>query len=94
MTIMGLMSTMRGQLSTIYMYESMHKQAFVYNYTAFLTFEGIVGLGVTLYFMYVSKNFIWVLSTGLCMSIIGTLITLTYPESPRWLIKSGQIKEA
>ena len=58
MTIMGMMSTMRGQIGTIYQYESLQKDAFVLNYMAFLIFEGIVGLGVTLYFMYVSKNYI------------------------------------
>ena len=58
MTIMGMMSTMRGQIGTIYQYESLQKDAFVLNYMAFLIFEGIVGLGVTLYFMYISKNYI------------------------------------
>ena len=91
---MGMMSTIREQIGTIYLYESLQKHAYVLTYTTLLAVEGVAGVLVSLFFMYVSKNFIWVLSTGLCMSIIGTLITLTYPESPRWLIKSGQIKEA
>ena len=94
MTIMGMMSTMRGQISTIYLYESMQKEVFVLTYMFFLCFEGIVGLGVSLYFMYVSKNYISLLASGFCMQVIGTLISFIFPESPRWLIKSGQINRA
>ena len=94
MTIMGMMSTIRAQIGTIYLYESLQKHAFVLTYTIFMALEGAAGVFVSLYFMYVSKNFIWLLATGFCMQIVGTIITLTYPESLRWLIKSGQIKEA
>ena len=94
MTIMGMMSTVRGQIGTIWLYESLQKDAFVLTYTCLLTFEGIVGLGVTLYFMYISKNYVSLLAIGFCMQIVGTLISFTYPESPRWLIKSGQINRA
>ena len=56
--------------------------------------EGVIGILCSLYFMYVSKNWMWLLVTAFILQILGTLGSFAFPESPRWLIKKGQIQRA
>ena len=44
--------------------------------------------------MYITKDWFWLLFGAYCMQILGTIGVLFFPESPRYLIKSGQIDRA
>ena len=89
MIILGAMSTARMQVMSIYIYENMNKS----NYTNMMTVtsmgQGLVGVGIVLYFTYVSKSAHWLLLIAFIMQIGGCLMSLFMYESPKFLIKSG-----
>ena len=76
------------------MYESVKRDHYITLYTIYGMLEGFNGLIATFYFMFVSKNFqglFFMAYTWLTLSLVAVFF---YPESPRYLIKSGQIDEA
>ena len=89
MMLMGMTATVRAQISVVYFYESLTKESYDYFYSIVAMLEGFIGLGAALYFQMVSKNWFWLLFTGYVLQVLGTIGSFFYPESPRWLIKTG-----
>ena len=71
------------------MYESLRKDHFTKTYTAIAMVEGVLGLGAALYFRFVSKNWYWLILGGYFAQVVGSIAFFFFPESPRYLVKSG-----
>lgn len=56
--------------------------------------EGLCGLYATLHFMFLSKSYFGLLIVGYIWLALAAISVFFYPESPRYLIKSGQVDEA
>ena len=87
--VLGMVATSRAQVSVIYLFESLTKETFVTTYTMCTCMEGVFGLFGSIYFMYISKNWFWLLLGAYIMQIIGTTLVCFFPESPKYLVKSG-----
>ena len=89
MATLGATSTVSMQVMAIYMYENMNKV----NYTNMMTVtsmgQGLVAVGVVVYFTYASKSALWLLLIAFMMQICGGMMSLFMYESPKFLIKSG-----
>ena len=89
-----MVATARAQVSVIYLFESFTKEHFVTVYSICSSMEGVFGLIGSMYFMYISKNWFWLLFAAYILQIIGTTAVFFFPESPKYLVKSGQLCEA
>ena len=94
MTIMGLCATIRTNISVIYYHESLTKKHFATFFSILASTEGVFGMLSTIYFVFISKNWVYIIGVGLLMQLCGTICSYFFLESPRWLIKSGQIRRA
>ena len=94
MILLGMMSTVRLQVCVVYIYESMKKEHFTKTYAAIACFEGVLGLAAVLYFKFISKDYFWLLLSGYILQVAGSFASFFFPESPRYLIKTGMITEA
>ena len=94
MFVIGMMSTERITVGVNYMYESMPRKNYTLFYTIIAMGEGLCGLIATCYFMFISKTSFWILFLSFCMMGFAAVCTFLYPESPRYLIKTGQIDQA
>ena len=89
MMVLGMMATIRTQVSVVYFYESMTKQNYTLMYATMAMLEGFIGLTAALYFQYMSKNWFWLIFFGYVAQVFGTIGSFFFPESPRYLIKTG-----
>ena len=72
----------------------MIKKHFATFFSILASVEGFFGMMTTIYFVFISKNWVWLIGVGLLMQLCGTICSYFFLESPRWLIKSGQIRRA
>ena len=90
----GMVSTVRVNVGVNYMYESMHRDHYVNLCTFMAMGEGVIGTFATLYFMFISKGILGLLLIIFSLNVVSMISSFFYPESPRFLIKSGRIEEA
>ena len=56
--------------------------------------EGIIYIYLTIYFRFISKNWLWPQVFGVCLSFVTiTLVYLWIPESPKWLYKKQRYEQ-
>jgi len=56
--------------------------------------EGLTYIWLTIYYRYISKNWVWPEVFSLGMIVVSwTLILVWMPESPKWLYKKGKFQE-
>ena len=93
---MGLLATPRLHVSTILLFELMQTEKWTLAYALICVFgEGLSGLVPAIYFIYVSKNWYWLMvgcTVNCSISAFGTYFIL--PESPKFLISTGQLEKA
>lgn len=94
LVVEGMVATARTQVSVIYLFESLKKEDFAKIYSIISSMEGIIGVFCSIYFMYLSKSWFWLLLVGFTLQLIGTIGVCFFPESPKYLIKTGQIDRA
>ena len=90
----GMVATARAQVSVIYLFESLKKDHFAKVYSLMSSIEGVIGVMSAIYFIYISKSWLWILLVGYCLQVAGTIGVFFFPESPKYLIKTGQIDRA
>lgn len=91
---MGCMATITTQVGFIYAYENLRVKNYEMVTILLGLMEGLIGVFGALYFSYITKNYFPLILSGFIPAIIGALGVLYYYESPRFLIKSGQITKA
>jgi len=94
MFVMGLMATIRVQVSVMFLYEIFSRAQYQRVYTSLAMFEGVAGVFAALYFKYLSKDANGLMFISYMMLCIGTIASFFYPEAPRYLVKSNQIDRA
>ena len=94
MLVLGMCATVRAQVGMVYLLENVQKKHFSIAVAVFHMFEGAVMIIGALYFLYATKNWFWLILAGWIMAIIGTVGVFFFPESPVYLIKSGQLIRA
>jgi hypothetical protein len=62
--------------------------------TIWIVMEAVVYIMLTIYFRYISKNWIWSVFVGLILNLVCTLLTIILiPESSMWLYEKKRYKE-
>lgn len=57
--------------------------------------DGSTYIFLTVYFRYISKNWLYPQIVGLVLTVIPAVaVSLLIPESPKWLFRKGKFKEA
>lgn len=92
--IMGGLATITTQVGFIYAYENMRVKNYELTTIVLGLSEGFISVFGALYFSYITKNYYPLILTGFVLTLLGTFGVLYYYESPRFLIKSGQITKA
>ena len=93
-TVVGMGATISSSIYTIYVYELMTKDNYTTAIMARYIIEGLSSLFIPLYFNYLSNDSQWLLLFIFSMKFIGAILTQFLHESPRYLISTGQLKEA
>ena len=62
--------------------------------TIFFCLESLSVFFAAIYFMFISQVAAWLLLGGLFMQFVGTVAVFFIPESPKWLIKKGELDAA
>ena len=83
----GFATTIRVNVGFVYMMELMPKRLQNFYASSYNTLEGSVLLLGTLYFWFVSKDWIYFTMIGFAMQIWCCISILFLPESPRLLIE-------
>ena len=86
MIIIGMTTTIRQQVCIIYLYESFRKEHYARVLAFIVSIDGIVGIIGALYFLFVSKNWLYLYSVAFIMQLLGTVGCLSFHESPKYLI--------
>ena len=71
----------------------MVKEHFTIAYIVLAMGEAVVGALTALYFRYLSKDYFYLLLGGIIILVIGSFGSFFWVESPRYLLKSGQLDE-
>ena len=91
--VLGAISTIRVQIGVVYLYESLTKANYQQLYTFMSILDGVVGILVVIYFKFY-KDWYYILLIGCFTQLVGSVCFWFLQESPRYLIKSGQIDQA
>jgi len=94
MVMLGITAAERVQVGVNYMYESMERQHYRSFYTLIAASQGLIGIFATIYFMFIGKSSFWIVFLAFCMVGAATLSIFFLQESPRYLVKSGQLSQA
>lgn len=86
-TIFGMMTTIRVNIGFVYMMEMMPKRKQSFYASLYNTFEGTILLQGTIYFWFISKDWIYFTLFGFALQCWNCIAILFVPESPRWLIE-------
>lgn len=92
--VLGMCSAVRTQVAYIYMYENMRPKHYERTTGIIHVIEGTLAVFGALYFFYISKYWFPLIFGGFMLSVFGNIGVWFYYESPRYLIKSGQIQKA
>lgn len=57
-------------------------------------YEAFIYLFVCLYFAFLNKDWVYIQIPTIGFGVLGSLLLLTQPESPRFLISSGKFDQA
>ena len=55
--------------------------------------DSLVALGGVVYFVFLSKNWLWFVLIGYILTAFGMLGSLFIPETPKYLMKVGKLDE-
>jgi len=90
----GLATTIRVNIGFVYMMELMPKRNQTFYGSAYNVLESSVLLLGTLYFWFVSKQWIYFTLFGFGLQIFSVITIQFLPESPRLMVELGRLDEA
>ena len=93
-TVLGMMSTIRGQVTTRYVYETMRKVHWTISLSAFYMINTLLVLLASIYFSFFSNDWFSLIYGCSACSMLATIVSPFLPESPRYLISTGQLEKA
>lgn len=93
-TVLGAMNSWRTTVGYVYIMECVPKKAQTPVTSLWNVQEGGIYLLATLYFWKVSKHWFWFSLVGYIWNIISAVFMIWMPESPRYLVNSGQLQKA
>lgn len=94
MFTIGMVATIRAQVGFIYLFENMRVKHYERLAAVFGLIEGSLALLGALYFHFLSKSWFPLIFGAFCVTAAASVGSLFLLESPRYLIKSGQITYA
>ena len=89
MAVLGIVSTVRVQVTVLYCYEIMRKEHWSAAFTSVSVINGLQFLLASIYFSYASKDWFSLIYLCAAYSMLITIGSLFMPESPRYLISTG-----
>lgn len=92
--IMGLALTGKQYVGYTLLLENMPKSKQVLIGSLEFVMEALVIFLICAYFLWISKDWRFLMIPTLALSIIGTLFMFFQPESPRFLVSKGRYDEA
>ena len=92
--VFGLATTIRLNIGFVYMMELMPKRNQTFYGSIYIVLEGLILLLGTLYFWFVSKQWIYFTLFGFFLQIFNVITIQFLPESPRLMVELGRLDEA
>ena len=90
----GMMSSVRINIGYVYLVELMPKSWHSTTGSIFNVFEGSIYVIASVYFWFLSKNWLYFVSVGYIFSLISACAIWLLPESPSFLIEKQRLEEA
>ncbi len=92
--LLGMLSCIRVNMSFIYGSEIIKNTHSTVIFSFYNTFDGWTMITASLYFKYISKDWMYLYSYFFSLCLVGMTISFFMPESPRYLICIGDFKRA
>lgn len=90
MFCMGILTTIRISIGYTYLMELIPAdKKTLYSTIFWVCIAGVSSFLSTLYFAFISKNWVYLILGGTILNIIAGVCCLFLPESPLWLLKTG-----
>lgn len=93
-TVLGMISTIRVQVATLYAYEMMRKVHWSVAFTSIAVIDALSILLASIYFSFVSNDWFSLIYGCIVSNVLAAIVSLFLPESPRFLISTGQLDKA
>ena len=89
-TFCGVVASGRISVGYVYMSEFLTPKNMLVVATIFSILDGGTNLFGTLYFEFISKNYLWLATFGLTLNLMCVLgVAFWVPESIQWLLNAG-----
>jgi len=92
--LFGITSTFRMGAGFLYSMEIVRDQASSMTGSMINFCDALHVMCMSLYFYFVSKNWLYIYSFYTCLIAIAATLSFTLPESPAWLLNSAQYEQA
>jgi MFS family permease len=92
--LLGLTCPGKSNIAYVYLLELVPTKMQTYVGTALLFADGSTMIFLSLYFRFISKNWLWFQIFALSLTTLAFLVTLIAPESPKYLFSYKKYKEA
>jgi len=92
--LLGLTCPGKSNICYVYLLELVPSKMQTYAGTALLFADGSTMIFLSLYFRFISKNWLGFQIFALCFTSLAFLVTLLAPESPKYLFSYKKYKEA
>lgn len=93
-TLLGMTCTIRLQVFCNYLNENCVTAHYAKALTIAFSIEGFMKIPCSLYMLYISTNAYHLIYSSLAVQTVAALLSTSFLESPRFLIKTGQLDRA
>jgi len=87
--LLGSLTTIRVSVGYLYLVEFFKYSEIAYIGSLISFYQGIAIIFMAVYFWKISKDWIYYHYVTIALQIYGTITTFFVPESPKWLIETG-----
>ena len=89
----GACATCRMQVGYMVMLEYLPSDRHAFFSSLLWIIDSLVALGGVVYFVFLSKNWLWFVLIGYVLTVVGMVGSLLIPETPKYLMKVGKVAE-